>query len=413
MTSSRGLHGDGDAPIEEMPCDEFSRLRSYRFNVVALNHQIMKHSARLLLRVRCALSCAALLSLVACGSETSSGGEPAEAPATPVIAMPVTLKADNQRIEAVGTARAMHYARIFPEDGGIVDAVNFKTGDWVDEGDVLIELEKDQEELAVRRAEIAVRDAQQLLDRYQRIDVEGAISDSQIDEARTALDGARIDLDLARVVLAERQVAAPFGGYVGLTTLDPGARVSPDTLITELNDRSVLYVDFSVPEEAFGKINPGDTLAMSPFSAPTQSYQAEIVGIDPSIVAETRGFTVRAQIDNGEDRLRPGMSFSVAINLPGERYPVVPEAAIVWGGDGAYLWAVRDGTAVRTPVTIVSRVKGEVLVRADLQQGDLIVAEGVQKVREGSAVDARRNGPAPRGENTVGAGPASIGAGGQ
>ncbi|WP_370373311.1 hypothetical protein [Henriciella pelagia] len=88
------------------------------------------------------------------------------------------------------------------------------------------------------------------------------------------------------------------------------------------------------------------------------------------------------------------MSFRIGFSVPGENLPSVPEASIVWGGDGAYLWAVEDGRAQRVPVTIVGRTEGNVLVRADIQEGDWIVEEGVHKVRQGAPVqmpDQTRN----------------------
>ena len=80
------------------------------------------------------------------------------------------------------------------------------------------------------------------------------------------------------------------------------------------------------------------------------------------------------------------MSFRIGFDLPGQSYPSVPEASIVWGGDGAFIWAVEDGRAKRVGVTIVSRDDGKVLVKADIAEGSWVIDEGVQKVREGVPV---------------------------
>jgi multidrug efflux pump subunit AcrA (membrane-fusion protein) len=80
------------------------------------------------------------------------------------------------------------------------------------------------------------------------------------------------------------------------------------------------------------------------------------------------------------------MSFAVVMTLTGRSYPSVPEVAVQWGGDGSFLWAVRDGHAVRVDVAILQRQDGEVLVDAPLETGDLVVVEGVQRMREGTAV---------------------------
>lgn len=303
-----------------------------------------------------------------------------------VITQVVELSRDVDRVEAVGTARAARTAVIFAETSGEVTKIGFGAGDFVKRGAVLARLEDASERLAVARAKVAVKDAEQLLARYKRIDVPGAISDSQIDEARTALDAAQIELDLSELALSERIVRAPFSGYVGLTDIDAGARITTATEITRLDDRSYLYVDFDAPEDVFGNIKVGDTLPLSPFSGDASIVNGDITAIDSRIDATQRSFTIRTAIENGDDQFRPGMSFRVDFNLPGKLYPSVPEEAIIWGGDGAYIWIVEDDKAARLPVTLVSRDEGTVLIEAALEAGDLVVVEGVQKVRPGTPI---------------------------
>lgn len=306
--------------------------------------------------------------------------------AVAVIAAPIVFENDIERIEAVGTARAKQSATVFPESAGEVTRIGFDAGDFVQAGAVLAQLDRQAEELAVARARVAVRDAEQLLSRYQRIDVPGAISDSQIDAARTSLDAAQIELELAELALSERSVRAPFAGHVGLSDIDRGARITTNTEITRLDDRTKLYVDFSAPEEVFGGVNVGDELPLQPFAGQSDLVTGSITAIDSRIDDTRRSFTIRAEIDNEGDALRPGMSFRVAFEMPGNAYPSIPEEAISWGGDGAYIWLVRDETAARTPISLISRREGSVLAEADVVEGDLIVVEGVQKVREGTKV---------------------------
>ena len=328
--------------------------------------------------------------LSACSDDAADAprrGGAGEASAARVIVQDVVLEREAERIEALGTARARASATIFPETAGEVEAVNFSAGDRVEAGAALLRLEADQERLAVRLADVAVREAEQLLARYRRIEGTGAVSDSQIDEAETALEAARIELEQAEIALERRTVRAPFSGYVGLTDIDPGARITPQTEITELDDRSVLFVDFQAPEQIFGRIDVGDTVQATPFAGADRSYEARIVNVDSRIDPSARTFTTRAEIDNAADDLRPGMSFRVSIALLSDNRPVVPEVAISWGGDGAYVWAVREGRAQRVAVTLVQRREGRVLVSGELSAGDRVVAEGIQRVRDGAPLD--------------------------
>lgn len=331
----------------------------------------------------------ALTLLVAgCSGGSDQPGQRAGRQPSQIVVVPhrVTFQTQQLRVEAVGTAAARRSAVIFAETGGEVTEVNFQAGTWVEAEQLILKLESRQEGLAVRRAQVAVQDAEQLLSRYERIDVEGAISDSQIDAAQTALEAARVELEIARNALAERSVVAPFAGYLGLSSIDAGTRITPAMEITRLDDRAVLYVDFEAPEQVFAAITVGDLVNMEPFSNPAAAYRAEVVAINSSVDAVSRAFTVRAELNNADDQLRPGMSFRVWFAIAGPRYPAIPEAAISWGGDGPYLWLVEEGLARRLPVSIVARNNGVVLVNADIEEGAVIVAKGVQKVREGTAV---------------------------
>lgn len=334
-----------------------------------------------------ALLLGAVLPAACTPTEAPQGsGERAER-AVAVIAAPIVFENDIERIEAVGTARAKQSATVFPESAGEVTRIGFAAGDYVQAGAVLARLDQKAEELAVARARVSVRDAEQLLSRYQRIDVPGAISDSQIDAARTALDAAQIELELAELALSERSVRAPFAGFVGLSDIDRGARITTNTEITRLDDRTSLYVDFSAPEEVFGGVSIGDNLPLQPFAGESDIVTGTITAIDSRIDDTRRSFTIRAEIDNETDALRPGMSFRVAFELPGNAYPSIPEEAISWGGDGAYIWVVRNQQAERLPISLISRREGSVLADAKLEEGELIVVEGVQKVRQGTKVD--------------------------
>lgn len=329
---------------------------------------------------------AVLVLLTACGSGTDGQRNTGAPEARRIIPYSVEFADNAREVQAVGTARARAAAAVRPETAGIVDAVLFKPGDFVAKGDALMQLEADDERLQVRLAEVAVREAEQLLARYRRIEDTGAVSDSAIDEARTQLEAAKINLEQARLRLAERTVIAPFEGYIGLTDIDAGGRVGQDTVIASIDDRRVLFIDFNVPEDVFGQLSAGKEVQATAFAEGDRPRTATVLSLDSRVNPDSRAFRVRAELDNSDDALRPGMSFEVRFDVPGRSYPVVPEAAIVWGSDGAYLWAVREGIAQQVPVQIVSRQEGRVLVDADLRKGTVIVAEGVQKVREGTPV---------------------------
>ena len=304
----------------------------------------------------------------------------------PVIAQPVRVLPEQLEIEAIGTARASTSAEIYAETAGRVTAVLFSVGDYVRDGAPLVRIDARQERLAVEAARVEVREADQLLGRYRRIEDTGALSESQIEAGVTALASARVALQQAEAALADRTVRAPFSGHVGLTEIDPGDQVNDTTPITQIDQRGTLYVDFPAPEAVFSALRPGQVVQVYPFSDPLRTIDARVVATDNRVSRDSRDFIVRTAISNSDDRLRPGMSFRVVFTRAGEVRPVVPEQAIVWGGEGSHLFLVRDGKAVRIPVTITARREGQVFVDGAIREQDRVIVEGVQKIRDGQDI---------------------------
>jgi RND family efflux transporter MFP subunit len=251
-----------------------------------------------------------------------------------------------------------------------------------------VQLDSRDEALAVKLAKVRLAEAERAYNRYLRSEKRGAVTRATIDDARSAVEAARIELDRAKVALDDRTLEAPFDGIVGITDIDRGARVSPDTPITSLDDRSVLIVSFEVPESLSGRLKRGDAVSVAPWSGRGGTIQGRIVDIDSRIDPLSRTFVARAHVNNEDDRLRPGMSFRITLELEGEDYPVVPEVSVQWGGEGSFVWSVADDTGKvrRVPVTIVQRLGSHVLVDAPLAAGSLVVVAGVQRMREGREV---------------------------
>lgn len=338
------------------------------------------------LRILAAIAAGTLLA--ACAEEAPRGGG-FEAKPVRAVVEPLALEPARTRLEAVGTSRAVRSVELHPAVSGEVVAVNFEPGQRVARGDVLVELDQRDERLAVDLARVKLEDAQRLLARYERSADSGAVLPTTIDAARTAVQSARIELDKARVALDYRTIEAAIDGYVGITEVDAGDRIDPDTVITTLDDRSALLVTFEVPESLIGELLVGAEVSLSIWQRRDTVFPGKVVDIGSRIDPATRTFVARARVNNDADRLRPGMSFRVLIDIEGEAYPVIAETALQWGAEGAFVWSVVDGQARRVPVNIVQRNQGRVLVDAPLARGDLVVVEGVQRMRPGTAVEYR------------------------
>lgn len=312
----------------------------------------------------------------------------------PVVLAASTEAIDNADIDVLGSGLAAHSVTLFPAVAGEVDAVPFRAGQRVRAGQVLLRLVDRKERLAVDLAAARVEAAQRLLARYESTRGTGAVPGSVIDEAQSGLRVAEIELHQAREALADRTLRAPFTGVVGLTSVEPGDRVAVDTPITTLDNRRTLRVAFELPEAYAARLKIGQPLTVTNPAFGARRFEGKIAQIDSRIDETSRSLRVRASVPNKDDVLRPGMSFQVRLTLPGARFVAVPELAVQWGRDGAFVWTVRAGKALQVPVRSVRREADWVLVDGALRAGEPVVVEGVQRLRPGRAVTEVNGGAA-------------------
>lgn len=311
-----------------------------------------------------------------------------EGRAAQVIVMPVEFEQQTSRIEAVGSAEAVQSVIIYPAVADKVTAIYFSPGQKVQRGDILLELDARRQRVAVDRARIQLTDAERTLERLNVSRRQGAIAQSDLDDAMTARDLIQVMLAEAETELEDRTVRAPFAGVVGLTDVEVGDRITQQTAITTLDNRGQLLVNFRAPETALAMLQQQPTLTLQPWQSNTVNLDAVISQVDSRIDNANRTIRVRALLDNSADLYRPGMSFRVELLVRGEAYAVIPEAALLWGATGAYVWVKQDNKAKRVDVQIKQRLSGRLLVAADLKEGELLITEGVQSLRAGQSVQA-------------------------
>ncbi|WP_339878632.1 efflux RND transporter periplasmic adaptor subunit [Pseudidiomarina gelatinasegens] len=303
-----------------------------------------------------------------------------------VVMQPVGFERVQRNVESVGYAEALRSVALYPAVGDLVLSVNFKPGDRIEAGDVLVRLDDRQQQVDLERARIQLEDAERTVKRLTTSRQQGAISQSELDVAVTARDLLKVAVREAEVAYEDRQVRAPFAGVVGITDVEAGDRITEQTMITTLDQRDELYIDFNAPEVAIELLQQDAELIVRPWTSRNTDIPAEIIDIDSRVDVTNRTIRVRAKIDNSNDLWRPGMSFRVALAYQGDSYAVVPEAALMWSADGAYVWVEKEGKAQRVEVNIQQRLEGRILVTGNLQLGDNLIVEGVQSIRPGQSV---------------------------
>jgi RND family efflux transporter MFP subunit len=308
---------------------------------------------------------------------------------TLVMVEPLALANDQVALRVVGTGEAERSASIHPTVDGKVVEILFKADQRVKKGMPLVRLDDQHERLAVRLAEVAMKEAKRQAERFKKLAPAGSVPVARMETAITEYESAIVRLDQAKANLADRTVVAPFDGIIGLTNIDVGDRITDETMIATLDDRSTLLVEFVVPEEFAGNIKVGDPLTVRPWMDQDRAMNGEISAVDSRINQTSRSLRVRARIPNPGDTIRPGTAFDVRMSFVGKAYPSVREVAVSWSGEGAYLWRVTDGKAEKVIVKLIRREKGRILIDGPLEEGDLIVVEGVQGLRPGQRLDPK------------------------
>jgi RND family efflux transporter MFP subunit len=317
----------------------------------------------------------------------------------PVIVEQVTLTKAVDTIEAVGSGLANRSITIFPKVSGLITEIDFQAGRRVKQGDVILKLDDAQTQIAVRIAETKLAEAKRILERSVALLPRQAIAQATVDTARTAVKTAELELEQAREAFEDRTILAPFDGILGIPQVELGERISETTPVTSLDDRSVIIVEFDVPETYLKRLTRGQRITATTHGFRGQELEGEITQINSRIATATRSVRVRAMLRNVDDQRRAGMSFNVSITLEGAAYPTIPELALLWERDGAYIWRInQEGKAERVTVALVKRVQGRILVDGDLAAGQLVVVEGTQRLRPGREVSFDDPGTAGQGK---------------
>lgn len=325
-------------------------------------------------------------------SETKAAPKKSAGKGVPVLVEAVGEMRDSVLVEAIGTARAKLSVTLFPAAAGEIVAFPVETGQQVRKNDIVMRLDARDAQLQVRVAETRVKEAENALQRAQRLKDNNVRSRANVEDAEVILERARLELGQAREALSDRTMRAPFDGIVGIPKVENGDRVTTATEIITIDDRSTLLVEFEVAERNLSRLK----LDM-PVKARTPSFRDRVIEghinkIDSRVDPVSRTVRVRAAFENKDDSLRPGMSFFVHLDLPGEMLPSVPELALQWQDGESFIWRVTDGKAERVTVVSKRRLNSKVLIEGDVQPGDIVVVEGVQRLRPGRLVEISQVG---------------------
>jgi membrane fusion protein, multidrug efflux system len=334
---------------------------------------------------------AAMLAVVACalggcGKEPATNDDTVTDAATVVVTQRVELQPMVDKIEALGTATANESVEIRPRIASLVEEIAFADGQKVKKGDLLIQLEDDETVAGLALAQASLSESRSLYNRSKSLADTKAISASTLEQLLAQVKVNEAQVEAAKARLDNTSIRAPFDGRIGLRRVSPGSFVDTTTVITTLDDVSRIKLDFSVPETFLTVLSVGMNIAAHSPVYPGRVFAGNVASIDTRLDPVTRAIQVRAIIPNPDDALKPGMFLSVDLQRDRGKVLVAPEQAIVPEGEKQYVFVVNNGVAEKRVVELGRRIPGFVAIENGLTEGEAVITEGTNKVRDGLKV---------------------------
>jgi membrane fusion protein (multidrug efflux system) len=314
------------------------------------------------------------------------------APVTTVSTVQAATEHWTPDVHVVGSLQAEEGVQLTAQIAGNVTAINFKSGDKVEKGRLLVQLD-DGTELAQLHADQAkAKQAQAEAARTQDLIAVKAASQSDLDTAEANNGSAQAAVESDEATLRKLDIAAPFSGMTGIRLVSLGQYVAPGTVIVSLQSWDPMHLEFTIPQAEAMDLHIGQKAEFSVDALPNRKFTGDITAVDSRIDPATRNVGVEATLANRESLLRPGMYGDVHLSLGKDSdVVIIPNVAVTYNTFGDFVYVVGtdpSGAQVVHQRMIVTgdERQGKVVVESGLKAGETVVTAGQTKLHEGSHI---------------------------
>jgi membrane fusion protein, multidrug efflux system len=321
-------------------------------------------------------------------------------PAT-ITAEPAKTQQWVERLPAIGTLIPSQGVEVAAQVAGIVGGIGFESGQDVEKGTKLVQLDISVEQADLASAAAILKEADVSFKRQTDLLIKSVTSEANVDTARAKRDSAEAALDRIKALIGQKTILAPFSGRLGIRHVELGQYISPGFAMVTLQALDPVWVDFPMPEQNVGKLRVGQVINLTVDAFPGQVFAGTITSLDARVSQETRTLLVRGTVPNPERTLLPGMFANVAV-IAGEPKTLVtvPRTAITYSlyGDSVYVLKPKEGQPApakpEDKVFVVERrfvktgqVRDErVAVTSGLVEGEQVATGGQVKLTNGTQV---------------------------
>ncbi len=331
----------------------------------------------------------------------------------PVVVNVDTVRATSATYfdEYPATINALDEVEIHAQVSGYITGVYFKDGQRVTKGQKLYSIDQQQYAGAYQQAVANVNvskanlvKAQKNADRYLELQKNDAIASQTVDNALADLDAAKMQVAAAQANVSAVQtnlrystIYAPLSGTIGISQVKIGSAVSPGaTVLNTISQNNPLAIDFAVDEKQiprFAKLQsegtkPSDSIfTISLPDGSIYNQPGKISLLDRAVDPQTGTIRVRMVFTNPQNILKPGMTCNVRVKTNDTNTILIPSKAIVEQMSEYFVFVVGDSSKVSQRKIVTGMPIGNnTVVKDGLKQGEIIVTDGVQKLREGALV---------------------------
>jgi membrane fusion protein, multidrug efflux system len=321
---------------------------------------------------------------------------------TQVDAAAATPRSFSTQIEGLGTLEPRERVVLTANAADRVTGVYFEDGQRVTKGKTLMTLVDEEETAQLETAQASFDNARQVYERNQRLASDDAIAKLELERSKSAADAAQGSVAQVQARLRDRVLVAPFTGVLGFRQVSVGAYVSPGQPVATLIDDSQMRLEFGVPSIYLHDLHVGLPIDAKTADIPGRVFNGQLTSIDNAIDPITLAVKVRATLPNKDGALRAGTSMNVNLMSKTRTSLSVPEIAVIAEGSKTYVYVVdqtrQPAVAAKTDVALGIRERGLVEVISGLKTGDLVVTDGVLKLRPNAPVRVKSGGGPPPGE---------------
>lgn len=315
-------------------------------------------------------------------------------PPMPVAVVNVAPVEMASTITGIGTIEAVRQVDVAAELAGRINAIEFKSGQAVQKGDVLIRLNDETDSAELKRLAARLNLATKQYNRVKKL--KGlAVSDSRIDEARSTLDETRAQIDSVKTTKDKKAIVAPFDGVLGVRQVNLGQYLNPGEPIVNITDLSRFNIDFKLPEKASGQIAVGQTVRLSVDALEGVALSARITTIEPQIERGMHTVSIQGEVLESHAQLRPGLFAEVSVDLAQNQQVLrVPETAVERSTFGNTIYLAKaqdDGSFLAEQVVVETgrRFDGQVVLTKGVNAGDRVIVSGQNRLYFGATVTVK------------------------